>query len=255
MKRTSDFIEGVPISVVGKDKKIFFAIEIFQYGLGAYDLFLTSQNDEMKQKVISCANWALKNQNSDGSWDTFSFKNEGCPFSSMAQSEGASLLIRAFILTKNQAYFDCAQRALHFMMIPITEGGTSQEINGGLLLYECPDEPLIFNGWIFSSWGLYDYYLFSGDEHYLELWQKANKAIKEYLPLFDNGYWTKYNTDKMISSTFYHKLHISLLTSMFIITNDPLYSFYSKKWNKYLKNPFFRMKAFFKKAFQKIKEK
>ena len=75
----------------------------------------------------------------------------------MAQGEGISLLLRAFIVTGNDNYLKAAEMAKDFMLLPIEKGGTARYEGDNVFLYEYTYEPLILNGWIFSIWGLYDY--------------------------------------------------------------------------------------------------
>lgn len=83
----------VPATIVDNGEEVYFSIAIFQYGLGAYDLYLKSGDNNMLEKAISCADWAVENQQKDGNWCTFVFENPKYPYSSMAQGEGISLLL------------------------------------------------------------------------------------------------------------------------------------------------------------------
>ena len=82
----------------------YFPIAVFQYGLACYDLYLSNCDDKelMLSKFMVHLNWAFDNQNKNGSWDTFVDHYPKTPYSSMAQGEGASLLIRGFIYTKEK---------------------------------------------------------------------------------------------------------------------------------------------------------
>lgn len=109
---------SVPKSFVDTGEEIYFSIEIFQYGLAAYDLYLASEKKDksMLEKVIACANWGVDNQLEDGSWITFAYETPDYPFSAMAQGEGVSLLIRAFNETKDERYVVCLKKAMKFML-------------------------------------------------------------------------------------------------------------------------------------------
>ena len=73
--KREDLGSEVPMSSVDTGETIFFPIEIFQYGLGAYDLFLLKNDNKMLEKVSAAANWAVENQQEDGSWVTFTYEN------------------------------------------------------------------------------------------------------------------------------------------------------------------------------------
>ena len=245
----------VPMYRVDTGSEIYFSIGVFQYGLAAYDLFLKTREDACRNKVLACSEWALNNQQEDGSWITFEYKSKEHPYSSMAQGEGISLLIRAHILTGDSRYSDAAQKAKEFMLKPLCDGGTAEYTeDGGLLLYEATNNPVILNGWIFSLWGLYDYCKYFSDEEAKQMLEKTLVSLKKKLSDFDMKYWSKYEDGKRISSPFYHKLHIAQLEAMHELFGDGIYKDFAVKWDKYQKS-FWKPKiAFIKKALQKVFE-
>ncbi|MCK5076946.1 MAG: hypothetical protein KAR38_11255 [Calditrichia bacterium] len=74
-----------------------------------------------------------------------------------------------------------------------------------------------------------------------QIWDDGVKALKNSLPDYDLGWWTKYNN---CSAPFYpeidpatikyQNLHISQLEVMAKITGDTTFSNYAKKWDGYL---------------------
>lgn len=62
------------MSYVDTGEAIFFSIGIFQFGLGAYDLYLINKNDAYRKKVLACADWAVNNQEVNGAWELFPMK-------------------------------------------------------------------------------------------------------------------------------------------------------------------------------------
>lgn len=246
--------DTIPTTVVDSGEIIYFPIAIFQYGLAAYDLLLLNQGSvsDLSSKVIACANWAVKNQQFDGSWITFAYENPKYPYSSMAQGEAISLLLRAYQLKKNDVYLKAAIKAYRFMIIPIENGGTAKYEGERLFFYECPADPLILNGWIFSIWGIMDYCKFFKDEDAIKILGKTLKTLEETLPKFDVGYWSMYEDGMRISSPFYHSLHIAQLNVMFDLTGNKIYKFYADEFAAYQNKWVNRKKAFVKKAFQKL---
>lgn len=244
----------VPKYYVDTGEEIWFSIGIFQYGLAAYDLFLKTNDEIYKEKVLACANWAVENQQEDGGWVTFAYKKPEHPYSSMAQGEGISLLIRAYIAEKDERFLEAAHRAKDFMLKPISEGGTTEYRDGDVILYEDTDNPVILNGWIFSLWGLHDYCKYTGDREAWTVLEKTLVSLKRKLPDFDVKYWSKYEAGKRICSPFYHKLHIAQLNAMYDLFGDPIYQAFADKWEAY-QNSFWKPKlAFIMKALQKVLE-
>ena len=243
----------VPMYRVDTGSEIYFSIGVFQYGLAAYDLFLKTREDIYKKKVLACSEWALNNRQEDGSWITFEYKSKEHPYSSMAQGEGISLLIRAHILTGDSRYLHAVHKAKEFMLKPLCEGGTAEYTeDGGVILYEATYNPVVLNGWIFSLWGLYDYYKYFRDEEAKLMLEKTLSSLKKKLPDFDMKYWSRYEDGKRISSPFYHKLHIAQLEAM--LFGDGIYKDFAVKWDKYQKSFLNPKKAFIKKALQKVFE-
>lgn len=234
--------------------KTFFApIELFQYGLGAYDLFLLKRDEKlMLAKFRAQVDWALANQAENGSWDAFSWHLPAAPFSSMAQGEGASLLLRAYVQFGDKRYLYAARKALLFMLTPLSQGGTAEYRDGDLFLYEFTNHPYVFNGWIFSIFGLIDYSLISDDSLINDCLNKTLRTLAKVSGKMDNGYWSMYRNDKTIASPFYHDLHIALLDVLYEYSKEPIFASLSYRFKQYKNKSRNRRKAFIKKAFQKI---
>lgn len=245
-----------PLTYVDTGEEIEFSIAIFQYGLAAYDLYLYSgkSDNDCLAKVKSCADWAVDNQLEDGAWVTFEYENPEYPYSSMAQGEGISLLIRAYIAIEEDKYIIAARKAKEFMLLPIDKGGTTLYEGESVYFYECPREPLILNGWIFSIWGLYDYWKFTKDSTSKDVLDMTLDTLERDLPSYDLGYWSKYEDKKRIASPFYHKLHIAQLRVMYDLTGRDIYKIYANRWNDFSNNWVYSKIAFIRKAIQKVFE-
>ena len=242
-----------------KDEKnvdYYFPIAVFQYGLGAYDLFLLGKDKElMHKKFFAQLEWAFENQNENGSWKNFEHAFPKSPYSAMAQGEGCSILIRGYVDTGNKKYLDAARKALDFMLVSLEDGGTSEYVDGGVILYEFTCFPYVYNGWMFAIFGLMDYVIATGDKKYNDVLNKTLLTFKSKMNEMDNGYWSMYRNDKMIASPFYHNLHIAQLNVLYKYSGH--YDFYllAKRFEKYKNNPFKRFRAFFVKSCQKIFER
>ena len=250
--KREDLGNKVPMSSVDTGEIIYFPIEIFQYGLGAYDLYLLNSDKQMLIKVKAAADWAFDNQKGDGSWETFTYENPKHPFSSMAQGEGISLLLRAYLGLHDEKYIDAAKKAIKFMLLPLEQGGTTKYEGDNVFFYECTEEPLILNGWIFSLWGIMDYCKFFDDPNVKCILDKTLSTLERKLPDFDVGYWSMYEDGMRICSPFYHRLHIAQLSVMYELTSTNIYKLYADKFQEYQNNGINRKRAFMKKAMQKI---
>lgn len=250
--KRDDLGNKVPMSSVDTGETIYFPIEIFQYGLGAYDLYLLNNDKEMLVKVSAVANWAVDNQQDDGSWVTFTYENPKHPFSSMAQGEGISLLLRAYLGLQNEKYLDAVKKAVAFMLLPLEQGGTTKYEGNDVYFYECTEDPLILNGWIFSLWGIMDYCKFFNDPDVKDILDRTLRTLERKVPDFDMDYWSMYEDGMRICSPFYHKLHIAQLNVMYELTGKAVYKIYADKFEKYQNSGINRKRAFVKKAIQKV---
>ena len=249
---------GIPQNIAshGNDREqVYFPIAIFQYGLGAYDLWLGTKKREYYNAFLAMADWAVSNQEESGAWNTFGVLHYNNPYSSMSQGEGASLLARAYKETENQNYYAACTKAIDFMLLPVTEGGTSEYSRNGLILKEYPDKAPVLNGWIFSAFGLFDAWKLTGKQEYLEAWEKVSNGIKNSLCKFDAGHWSYYDMGGKLTSPFYHSLHIELLKALNHLSPDSEYEQYIDKWSAEKNSWIWNKVAFVRKAMQKITEK
>jgi hypothetical protein len=244
----------VPITSDGDGKLRYFSIAIFQYGLAANDLYLMTKEQVMLERMANCVEWALANQEANGAWDTCGCRNPEQPYSSMAQAEGISLLVRYAKYGRTKECMAAAKRAFEFLLLPRSEGGVAEYKDEGLYLYEYTYAPLVLNGWIFSAWGLLDYYKATGDERAKEAWELTTKTMANSLHIYDCKYWSKYDDAHAITSMFYHKLHIAQLNVMYDLTGIPTFKEYADRWEKYRCNPIKKYCAFLVKIIQKLKE-
>lgn len=245
----------VPKITLPDGEKVYFPIAVFQYGLGAYDLFIETGHDLYMEKFRAMVEWALDNQESDGSWSNFYYIYPKHPFSSMAQGEGASLLVRAYVCFGDCKYIEAARKALSFMLKPLDEGGTAKYEGDELYLMEYTHKPVVLNGWIFSIFGLYDYLLAVEDHVIKEAYDKTLSTLSTRLEDFDNGYWSTYDSTEMLTSPFYHHLHISQMEAIYALTGEQVYEQRGNLWKEYAGRRWNRGKAFVLKAYQKLTER
>lgn len=245
----------IPKSKMENGNEVIFPIAIFQYGLGSYDLFLITKEELYLDKFKLMVNWTMDNQEDSGAWNNFFYIYPEAPYSAMAQGEGVSLLLRAYIEFNEEKYLEAARKAIDFMLLSIEDGGTTIYRGDDIFLQECTNQPTVLNGWIFAIFGLYDYVKVSGDKNLKVILEKTLNTLSNYLPALDNKYWSMYNLDGMITSPFYHNLHIAQLNALYDLFGMEIFNHYSYKWKIYQGNWFNRKRAFLVKVSQKLSEK
>lgn len=238
--------DGLPLILVEDGTSIYFPTAIIQYGLGAWDLYLMTGEQCYRDMALNCARWAAENQEPSGGWRNFAHECPEHPYSSMTQGEGASLLLR--VCGETGLYREEARRALDFMLVPVDRGGTAVYDGDAVYLHEFTHEPVVLNGWIFSLFGLYDGWLFFRDPALKAVLDRSLAAMKDHLSEFDNGYWSMYNRGKMITSPFYHSLHIALLQVLGEMTGEAVFTDTARRWEQYRQSPWNRKRSFLSKG-------
>ena len=248
--------DSLPLYTTPSGKRVTFPVDIFQYGLGAYDLYLITKKECYREKFRQCCIWSIQNQEETGAWSNFFFKYPDNPYGAMAQGEAASLLLRGYKEFGDTSYFDAAQKAIDFMLLPLENNGTTiYEANGDILLCEYTHLPIVLNGWIFALWGLYDYTLLANEDKYKDIFMRTEIALAKRLHKFSRHHWSMYDLSGKMTSPFYHRLHIAQMQAMYKLTEKDIYNEYAILWTKRLHNPLWKGMAFTRKVWQKINEK
>lgn len=251
---------GIPLlNYHGETGLQYNPIAISQYGLGNHSLFLQHGDPAFRHKFLSAADWLVDSlePGDEGVWvwnHHFDWEYRTplvAPwYSGLAQGQGISLLVRAHKETGAERYMEAASRAVESFSAPTDRGGVCYfDGDGDYWIEEYIVSPPthILNGMIWASWGLYDYYLATGERKSEELFQEAMGTIAKNLPLFDNGFWSLYEQSgtrlKMIASPFYHRLHIVQLDVLHQITGQNIFAEYSRQWEAYSRSALKRTAA------------
>lgn len=246
----------IPLNTTIANVKAYFPISIFQYGLGLYDLYLLTNDRKYYSKFMKIVDWAVNNIDKNGMWDCMEKLNDTAhkTQSAMCQSEGVSLLLRAYVSTKNDEYFNLAKKAIEFMIKPICDGGTAI-YNGDNIYFQeyVSDYNLtVLNGWIFSIFGLYDFTLVCSEKKYKNILDNTVETLSKTLKKYDRGFWSDYDLKGTIASPAYHDLHIRQLKLLYDLFHINEFNVYANKWSKYQKSKLKMMCAMAIKFRQKI---
>ena len=224
-------------------------IAIAQYGLGNFNLFRRTGDPERRQKFLAVAEWLLANleQNHAGLWVwnhhfdwEYRTRLKAPWYSALAQGQGVSLLVRVHQETGQISYLNAAQRAFATFSRKVDEGGVVYVDENGHTWFE---EYIVFppthilNGFIWSAWGVYDYFLATGDARAQDLFEQAVRTLEANLEHYDVGFWSLYEQSgtllKMMASPFYHRLHIVQLEVLYRLTGKDIFKRYAEQWERY----------------------
>lgn len=260
---------GIPLlDYGGTIGKQYNPIAIAQYGLGNYNLYRRDKADERCHKFLRAADWLVTNIEVNAAgvpvWHHHFDWEYRSPlrapwYSGLAQGQGISLLVRAFQETRDPRYLLASQNAFRVFTLGTHEGGVCYRDEAGNLwveeyLVEPPSH--ILNGFLWASWGIYDYALLTEEEMAFHLFKQATETLAANLFRFDTGYWSLYELSPtrlpMLASPFYHRLHIAQLQAMYKLTGEPRFIEFARHWEQYEQDPFKRRRALLQKVLFKL---
>jgi len=235
-----------------KGKLAVHPVMISLYALGNCELYRQTKNESSLENLIKIADWLIEIQNADGGWQNqFAMKKfdlEAGFLSAITQGKGISVLVRAFLVSKESKYVDSAIRALKPFFVDVSNNGVRRQV-GDIVFYEeypARKNYQVLNGFIYALWGLLDLVRLTDNQQAKELWHDGLESLAQLLPRFDNGYWSLYHIGDGIKNPAtipYHKMHIEQLKVMFEITGNGLFGEYAVKWQGYLDSSINAMKT------------
>jgi heparosan-N-sulfate-glucuronate 5-epimerase len=249
-------------------------IAIAQYGLGNYNLWRRTADPARRQKFFLTADWLCSHLESNphglSVWNhhfDWEYRDtlKAPWYSALAQGQGISVLVRAHLVRADeetrahkesgaQRYLDAAQRALASFHTPVAEGGVAftdyrSNARGDLWFEEYIVSPPthILNGFIWASWGVYDYFLATKDAAAQDLFSRAVQTLLHNLDRYDLGFWSLYEQSgtrlPMVASRFYHQLHIVQLRAMHRLTGEQTFAAVADRWERYTRSRANRTRA------------
>jgi hypothetical protein len=222
-------------------------------------LFQETQQPERRAKFLLASDWLVEHleQNEFGLWVwnhhfDWEYRTPLCApwYSGLAQGQGISLLVRAHRETGSQSYLDAAKRAFRSFLTAVDKGGVAFTDPRGDLWFEeyiVTPPTHILNGFIWAAWGVYDYWLATGDTTAQDRFALAVKTLSANLTRYDIGFWSLYEQSgtrlPMVASPFYHRLHIVQLRIMHLLTGEKIFPEFADRWQDYARRPMNRARS------------
>jgi len=242
--------KGIPmLDYHGKIGRQYNPIAIAQWGLGNYNQFCRTKSRERQSKFLLASDWLCQHleQNADGIlvWNHHFDWEYRTPlrapwYSALAQGQGISLLVRAYRETNDIGYLRAAEQVFASFQKDTNAGGvafTDQSNNLWFEEYIVTPPTHILNGFIWATWGIYDFFLATRNPFAQELLAGAVKTLRENLEDYDLDFWSLYEQSgtslPMVASPFYHRLHIVQLRVMHKITGESMFASYADRWENY----------------------
>jgi D-glucuronyl C5-epimerase C-terminus len=174
-------------------------------------------------------------------WEYLFYFGGGTPpwMSGMAQATGIQAFGRAAALLGEPKYVETARRALGAFETGPPTGVRTTGPRGGVhyLQYSFAPRLFIFNAFLQSLIGLYDFGQLADDERARRLFREAEPEAREEVPLSDVGDWSRYSYAGNESSSDYHELLREFLQSMCSRRLGALYCDYARRYRGYQVDP------------------
>lgn len=261
--------QGIPLlDYRGSIGKQYNPIAIAQYGLACLNKHLNVKEKQWLGKAIVQADWLVENlkENTRGipvwehhfDWEYREILKAPW-YSGLAQGNGISLLCRIAKETGDQKYYEAAEKAYISLTKTIEEGGVIYiDDKGDPWIEEVIVIPPthILNGFLWALWGVWDYYLLTGEQEIKDDFEKFVKTLEKNIHRYDTGYWSLYELSglrlRMVASPFYHALHCVQLRITADMTGKDIFLEFARKWEEYSKKLINRNRALVEKILFKL---
>ena len=261
--------DGIPLlNYHGNIGLQYNPIAISQWGLGNFNLFLRCKDPERKRKFGGCGRLAgeasaaelfrcsgmephVRLGVSDSIESAVVFRARPGAGNFPAGADGAGNRQVRNISKLPVAAFDSFSKSTE-------EGGVVFTDERGDIWFEeyiVSPPTHILNGFIWAAWGVYDFFLATGEKSAEQLFARAVNTLRRNLDRYDLGFWSLYEQSgtrlPMVASPFYHQLHVTQLRIMHRLTGDDLFSRCADRWETYARSRAKRTRALcYKSAFK-----
>jgi hypothetical protein len=171
------------------------------------------------------ADWLVKNQAADGSWRySFEWKRGKGPnavvldqgwASGLTTGVALSLFARLYAMTHDGRYAAAARQAVAFLDVPMTEGGVTTTLDGGVWFEEYPTPArasYVLNGFLFTLVGLWDIAPLVPDAR--TLYDDGRATLEANLHRWDSDGFVSYDLRSPWFDRTYDPIHAALLQAM-----------------------------------------
>lgn len=214
----------------------------FQYALGWHDVFLCDNSKDALELFLRHAAYFLNRQNAHGdfSYEFDWFESRAPWHSALAQSRGASVMLRAYLLSGEGAYATAAKHAISRFSVPCEKGGYCAifPLTGTPYFEEYPHQRnAVINGFMASLFGLYEIGTFLNDADSRMLFETGIASLEQMLPHYTLGWWTLYDrfgpdSGSNVHSPRYQITVINYLTALAAITGSATIAQFRDCWQR-----------------------
>ncbi len=236
----------------------------FQRALGIHDQWRNTGQGTHRADFLRIANWFQRDQTQAGTWHyRFQWHRSASPWTSaLAQMRGASVMLRAWLLTSEERYRTAALHAATPLYRPMADGGMRGHHPAAAVPYfeEYPAEPsAVLNGFMASLFGLYELATWLGDERARQEVEDGYASLEAMLPHYLHRGWSLYDLDPASpfpnpNSPRYHRLVTDYLRVLAAVSGRPALAEWRDRWIA-MDTPANRGRAIIGKAVRKLRYK
>jgi heparosan-N-sulfate-glucuronate 5-epimerase len=223
-------------------------VTVIQLALGALQL----RDPDQLPLVVAVVGWLERSADARGLLAyrfpmPHTFPLEAPWYSSLAQGEAASLLVRAAEILGRAELLELADRLVEPLLQP--ESRLVVFTAEGPVLQEYPTDPPahVLNGWVTSLFGLYDLAhppseLTAATQRAAAAFDAGTKALAARLHLYRTPLgWSRYDLYPHplpnTASVAYHRLHVAQLRALNSLASHEAFAATADDWERSLANP------------------
>ena len=179
--------------------------------------------------------------------------------SGLSQSQGISVLVRAYLLTKEDRYLVQSRKALEPLLVPIEKGGVASRLSDGSFFIE--EYPLkkpkhVLNGFLSAVFGIVDLHRVAPCRRTKAAVDDCWATLEANIAHWDLNGWSAYDLHncgragpRNFATASYHSFHIVQLKYASVQTGNPRFAELSSLWQQNLESTSRRMQAHFAKVY------
>lgn len=234
----------------------------FIFALALHDEALLKNDEKIATEFVRYADFFCSVQQENGDWQyTFDWPGSPAPWcSALAQGRGASVMVRAWLMTGDHQYKAAATRALSRFDLPVAEGGflTNHLVTGAPYYEEYPSRPIgVLNGFMASLLGCWEVAHWLGDEKAKMLFDQGVVSLQGMAPHYLTKWWSVYDLNPEVQSPNYntpryHKLVLSYFEVLVALSGNELLAAQREEWRNRL-GKLNELRAMVMKFFWKLK--
>ncbi len=235
---------GVPMVVDANNDFYYSPVNICQYSFMLLADYIENENKSQVTILKSCINKLDEGKietNDYIYWENTKPNKRydiSTPWvSAMDQGQCLSFFLRYYQITGESYYLKKAHKIFKYFNVSVKDGGFKKVDSKGFLWFEeYPSTPssYVLNGFIYALYGLYDYFRITKNKTAKIFIDESNKTLIDNIHKYDCFYWSKYDLLKKELVRYYYQknVHVPQLKSLYLLTGNEIFNFYSLKWEK-----------------------